>query len=53
MDRGRAVWLTFPTFQRQAIAKNINDALEQFSPEVRSEVVILFSAHSLPLSVVK
>lgn len=38
---------------RQAISKNITDALEQFSPEVRNDVVILFSAHSLPLSVVK
>ncbi len=37
----------------QAIAKNITTALEQFAPEDRSDAVILFSAHSLPLSVVK
>ena len=34
------------------MARNIEKSLLEFDPAVRSKVVILFSAHSLPLSVV-
>lgn len=38
----------------QAVAHNITATLESsYTPEERENVVILFSAHSLPLSVVK
>lgn len=37
----------------QAISESISRTLESYAPEVRDKVVILFSAHSLPLSVVK
>jgi protoporphyrin/coproporphyrin ferrochelatase len=36
----------------QAVSQNIEAALAKFAPEARSEVVLLFSAHSLPMSVV-
>ena len=36
----------------QAVAQNIERALEKFPAEQRSDVVLLFSAHSLPMSVV-
>ena len=36
----------------KAVAQNIERALEKFAPETRSSVVLLFSAHSLPMSVV-
>jgi ferrochelatase len=36
----------------QAIAQNIEKSLATYSPEDRSNTVILFSAHSLPMSVV-
>lgn len=36
----------------QAVAQNIEAALAKFQPSARSDVVILFSAHSLPMSVV-
>lgn len=36
----------------QAVAQNIENALAKFPESTRSETVILFSAHSLPLSVV-
>jgi ferrochelatase len=36
----------------QAVAQNIEAALEKFQPSNRSDVVLLFSAHSLPMSVV-
>lgn len=35
-----------------AFAENINKKLEEFPPEVRDEVILLFSAHSLPMDVV-
>ena len=36
----------------QAVAQNIERALAKFPAENRSDVVLLFSAHSLPMSVV-
>ena len=36
----------------QAVAQNIERALAKFPAEKRSDVVLLFSAHSLPMSVV-
>lgn len=36
----------------QAVAKTIEAALAKFEPSSRSDVVLLFSAHSLPMSVV-
>ncbi|XP_029656120.1 ferrochelatase, mitochondrial [Octopus sinensis] len=45
-------WPTHPGLV-EAVADNIKDALQQFSPDVQSDVVILFSAHSLPLKVVE
>ncbi|XP_049638057.1 ferrochelatase, mitochondrial [Suncus etruscus] len=44
-------WPTHPLLI-QCFAENIQKELELFPPEKRNEVVILFSAHSLPLSVV-
>ncbi|KAJ2925112.1 hypothetical protein H1R20_g11970, partial [Candolleomyces eurysporus] len=44
-------WGTHPGFI-EAVAQNIEAALAKFSPEDRSDVVLLFSAHSLPMSVV-
>ena len=38
-------------FLMQAIAGNIKLALQQFPEDKRDEVVLLFSAHSLPLAV--
>jgi ferrochelatase len=35
-----------------AIALNIEDQLATFPEDVRDDVVLLFSAHSLPMSVV-
>jgi len=40
------------TSSAQAVAQNIEAALEKFPPEKRSSVILLFSAHSLPMSVV-
>lgn len=37
----------------QAFAANIRAALEQFPAESRDDVVLLFSAHSLPIEIVK
>ncbi|KAF5393506.1 hypothetical protein D9757_000590 [Collybiopsis confluens] len=47
-------WGTHPGFIQtdQAVAQNIENALAKFPESTRSETVILFSAHSLPLSVV-
>lgn len=42
-------FLLFP----QCFADHIVKELDHFPPEKRSEVVILFSAHSLPMSVSK
>ncbi|EGW33020.1 uncharacterized protein SPAPADRAFT_60344 [Spathaspora passalidarum NRRL Y-27907] len=36
----------------QAFANNIKEKLAEFPPEVRDDVVILFSAHSLPMEIV-
>lgn len=36
----------------EAFAKNIEDQLATYPAEVRKDVVLLFSAHSLPMSVV-
>ncbi len=33
-----------------AISQRIDEALEEFSPEARDDVVLLFSAHGIPLS---
>ncbi|RPD73447.1 ferrochelatase [Lentinus tigrinus ALCF2SS1-7] len=44
-------WGTHPGFI-EAVAQNIERALEKFPAEKRSDVVLLFSAHSLPMSVV-
>ncbi|XP_062057708.1 ferrochelatase, mitochondrial isoform X3 [Lepus europaeus] len=44
-------WPTHPLLI-QCFADHILKELDQFPPEKRSEVVILFSAHSLPMSVV-
>jgi len=44
-------WPTHPSFIR-VMAKTVQDGLEQFSEEERDEVLLLFSAHSLPLSII-
>ncbi|KAL1924866.1 uncharacterized protein VTP21DRAFT_4520 [Calcarisporiella thermophila] len=44
-------WPTHPGLV-EAFAKKIEAALLNYSPEARKEVVLLFSAHSLPMSVV-
>lgn len=36
-----------------AFAENIRKALEQYPPERRDDVVLMFSAHSLPIEIVK
>lgn len=44
----------WPTHQGliKAFAQTITEELEKFPPEVKDDVVIIFSAHSLPMSVV-
>lgn len=37
----------------KAVAANVRQALEGYPPEKRDEVVLLFSAHSLPIEIVK
>jgi ferrochelatase len=44
-------WPTHPGFIK-AMAKTVKDGLEQFAEEDRDEVLLLFSAHSLPLSII-
>jgi len=44
-------WPEHPGFV-QAVTENIQAGLDQFPPDVRSEVCIMFSAHSLPVKVV-
>jgi len=44
-------WPSHPKFI-DAVSKTINDALVNFSDETRDDVIILFSAHSLPLKTV-
>jgi len=42
-------WPTHPAFVR-AMVKSVREGLEQFPPEERDGVLLLFSAHSLPLA---
>ncbi|RLV93378.1 Ferrochelatase mitochondrial [Spathaspora sp. JA1] len=44
-------WPQLPGFI-QAFANNITEKLAEFPPEVRNDVVILFSAHSLPMDTI-
>ena len=44
-------WPTHPTFI-EAMTETVEQGLEQFAPEDRDDTVILFSAHSLPMSVI-
>ncbi|KAK2463276.1 hypothetical protein APHAL10511_004931 [Amanita phalloides] len=44
-------WGTHPGFV-EAVANNVEEALAKFPTSTRAETVILFSAHSLPMSVV-
>ena len=44
-------WPTHPGFIR-AMAKTVRDGLAQFSDEDQDDVLLLFSAHSLPLSII-
>ncbi len=44
-------WPTHPTFVR-AMARTVEQGLERFPREERDEVLLLFSAHSLPLSII-
>ncbi|KAA1474299.1 ferrochelatase [Dentipellis sp. KUC8613] len=44
-------WGTHPGFV-EAVSQNIEAALQKFPESTRSETVLLFSAHSLPMSVV-
>jgi len=44
-------WPQHPGFI-QAVAENVREGLKQFPAEVRDEVAILFSAHSIPMKVV-
>lgn len=43
-------WATHPLFVK-TFAERIKDELKEFSDEIRKNVIILFSAHSLPLKV--
>ena len=45
-------WPTHSAFVA-ALAKRVRDGLEQFAPDERESVLLLFSAHSLPLSVIE
>lgn len=44
-------WPTHPGLV-EAFAQNIEATLKEFPEEIRDQVIILFSAHSLPMSVV-
>ncbi len=44
-------WATHPAFVRSVVRK-VREGLEVFPPEERDRVLLLFSAHSLPLSVI-
>ena len=44
-------WNTHPGYIA-AVAKRVRLGLEQFAPEDRDRVVIMFSAHSVPMKVV-
>jgi len=45
-------WYDHPAFI-EAMAETVREGLMQFAPEHRDEVVLLFSAHSLPMRVVR
>lgn len=45
-------WPTHPAFI-EAMAKKVREGLDQFAPDERGSVLLLFSAHSLPLSVIE
>ncbi|MCS7054626.1 MAG: ferrochelatase [Thermoflexales bacterium] len=45
-------WPTHPAFIK-AMAKKVREGLDQFAADERDSVLVLFSAHSLPLSVVE
>ncbi len=44
-------WPTHPRFI-EAMTETVRQGLEQFTPDERDDVLILFSAHSLPLDVI-
>jgi ferrochelatase len=44
-------WPTHPGFVR-AMVKSVREGLEEFPEEERDDVLLLFSAHSLPLSII-
>jgi protoporphyrin/coproporphyrin ferrochelatase len=44
-------WPVYPGFI-QAMAESVRQGLEKFSPQERDSVLLMFSAHSLPLSVI-
>jgi ferrochelatase len=44
-------WPTHPTFV-EAMTRTVRQGLEAFDPEDRDDVLILFSAHSLPIDVI-
>lgn len=44
-------WPTHPAFI-EAMTHTVREGLKQFTPEEREDVLLLFSAHSLPMSVV-
>ncbi|RLN90709.1 hypothetical protein BBJ28_00012953 [Nothophytophthora sp. Chile5] len=44
-------WNTHPGYI-SAVANRVRQGLEQFAPEDRDKVIIMFSAHSVPMSVV-
>lgn len=46
-----ARWNTHPGYVA-AVANRVRIGLEQFAPEDRDKVVIMFSAHSVPMTVV-
>ncbi len=45
-------WPTHPRFV-EAMAKTVEDGLAQFRQDDRDDVLLVFSAHSLPMSVIK
>ncbi|ROW08011.1 hypothetical protein VPNG_06046 [Cytospora leucostoma] len=56
-DRGAIQWSVIDRWPVQpglveAVAKNIEDKLKEYPEERRNQVVLLYSAHSLPMSVI-
>ncbi len=45
-------WPKHPAYV-EALAETVREGLERFAPEERDEVLVLFSAHSLPVSVIE